>query len=875
MTTTRTTCPYCGVGCGVLATRKPDDGLEIKGDPDHPANFGKLCSKGLALGETFGDEQRLLYPQVDGLRAPWKTAVATVAEKFKAAIAEHGPDSVAFYVSGQLLTEDYYVANKLMKGFIGSGNIDTNSRLCMASAVAGHKRAFGADIVPCNYSDLEEADLVILTGSNFAWCHPVLFQRLIAAREKRGTKIVVIDPRRTVTAEAADLHLAITPQSDVALFNGLFRFLQNGGHHDENFIHQHTEQFSDTLIAVKDWVPEKVVEACGVSFADLEKFFQLFAQNKKVITAFSMGVNQSAWGTDKVNAIINCHLLTGRIGKAGAGPFSITGQPNAMGGREVGGLANMLAAHMEIENPQHRNAVQKFWNAPKITQKAGLKAVDLFQAVHNGSIKALWIMATNPAVSMPNSNFIAEALRKCPFVVLSDVTAKTDTAHFADVLLPARGWGEKDGTVTNSERMISRQRRFIEPPGEARADWQIIADVAKAMGFAGFDYQSPAEIFYEHAKLTTVENSNTRELDLTRFIQQDYETMPPQQWGNAQPFADHKFQTPSGKANFVPTQFQQTPSAGFTLNTGRIRDQWHTMTRTGLVPKLFSHRAEPHIEIASQDAVQLGIAAASLVEVHSANGRSLARALTSETVQPGQIFQPMHWSGAFAHNALSNATMSDLRDPVSGQPALKSANVSLRPFQVAWYGFGVSYNAPFSKTEYFALRPLNDGLVFECADKATPKNWSYFLSENFPTLEITCSVQGANHSQYRCVALKNGQLAFAFYASDKPVAVSREWLQQLLGKPVDPIEILAGRPLQASDDKGAILCACMNVGRNQISRFIEKNCNTSLQATCEATSAGTGCGSCRLEVQRMIEDNKRVIQAALKPSNAPSRTSLG
>jgi len=861
-TTTRTTCPYCGVGCGVLATRKADGSVSIAGDPDHPANFGKLCSKGLALGETLGTAQRLLFPQVQGARVGWDEATSLVADKFSKAIAEHGPDSVAFYVSGQFLTEDYYVANKLMKGFIGSANIDTNSRLCMASAVAGHKRAFGADIVPCNYSDLEEADLVVLTGSNFAWCHPVLFQRLQTAREKRGTKIVVIDPRRTATAEAADLHLAIKPQSDVALFNGLFKYLYSRGEADCAFVAAHTNGLAETLLASHGWTIEKVANACGLAEQEIEAFYKLFAKTSKAVTAFSMGVNQSASGTDKVNAIINCHLLTGRIGKTGAGPFSITGQPNAMGGREVGGLANMLAAHLEIENADHREAVQEFWKAPRIAGKAGLKAVDLFQAVHDGRIKALWIMATNPAVSMPNSSFIAEALKKCPFVVVSDVTAKTETAQFAHVLLPAQGWGEKDGTVTNSERRISRQRGFLQTAGEGRADWRIMCDVAKAMGFHGFTYTSPAEIFDEHVRLTTVANDGSRKLDLGALLNQDYETLPPQQWGGERPFADGKFQTPNGKACFVPTRHEAVVCDGLTLNTGRIRDQWHTMTRTGLVPKLFGHRAEPHVEISPLDAERLGIAAASLIEVHNDRGKSLARALVSDAVPPGQVFQPMHWSSSFANNSGTNVAMSQQRDPISGQPALKSAQVSLRPFQAAWYGYGISVEAVCSKIDYFATRPLVVGQAFECADLCLPINWLEFVTAQFAGNAIASSVQGSNPAQFRCLGLTDNHLAFAFFASDKPVAVSRDWLQQQLGKTVNPLEILAGRPLAAGEDKGSILCACMNVGRNQISRFIDKNHNASLQAVCEATGAGTGCGSCRIEVQRMIHETQRFTQAA-------------
>jgi assimilatory nitrate reductase catalytic subunit len=860
MTPTRTTCPYCGVGCGVLASRKEDGQITISGDPEHPANFGKLCSKGLALGETLSDAQRLAHPQVKGLRVGWDEATALVAEKFSAAIAEHGPDSVAFYVSGQLLTEDYYVANKLMKGFIGSANIDTNSRLCMASAVAGHKRAFGADVVPCNYSDLEDADLVVLTGSNFAWCHPVLYQRLLAARERRGTKIIVIDPRKTVTAEAADLHLALAPQSDVALFNGLLTYLYLNNKADCAYVDANTEGLNAALVAADEWTVAKVAQACSLSSEIIEAFYKLFAATPKTVTAFSMGVNQSTSGTDKVNAIINCHLLTGRIGKVGAGPFSITGQPNAMGGREVGGLANMLAAHMEIENPVHRKAVQEFWQAPRMADKLGLKAVDLFEAVHDGRIKALWIMATNPAVSMPNSNFIAEALKICPFVVVSDVTDQTETAQYADVLLPAQGWGEKDGTVTNSERTISRQRKFIEPLGEAQPDWRIISHVAKAMGYVGFDYLSPGAIFKEHAQLTTVANYGMRQLDLTKWILPDYNQLAPQQWGKTQPFSDGKFQTPSGKARFVPTRFTAIDRQDFTLNTGRIRDQWHTMTRTGLVPKLFGHRAEPHIEISIQDAAKLGIEAGSLVEIENDLGKSLARALIGNSVQTAEVFMPMHWSDTLANNAKANSVFSQSCDAISGQPALKSAQVSIRPFAAAWYGFGVALNAVSSDLDYFSMRPLHNGFSFECADKKLPEHWPDFLTETFVGCETESSVHGSK-TAYRCLGLKNGRLSFTFFASQKPVAVAREWMQGQLGQIVNPLEILAGRPLRPSEDKGAIICACMNVGRNQILNFINKNPLSNLQTVSAATGAGTGCGSCRGEVQRMLDPAGTIRQS--------------
>ncbi len=483
---TCTTCPYCGVGCGVLATARADGSAEIAGDPEHPANFGRLCSKGAALGETLSLDDRLLLPVVDGARTSWNAALDLVATRFCETIAAHGPDLVAFYVSGQILTEDYYVANKLMKGFVGSANIDTNSRLCMASSVAGHKRAFGSDTVPGTYEDLELADLVVLVGSNLAWCHPILFQRLANAKEQRGTKVVVIDPRATATCELADMHLAIAPGSDVALFNGLLSFLDQTGAIDRAYINAHTNGF-DAAVGVARAVDVTEISAItGLTEAQLSAFYTVFAHTQKCVTVYSQGVNQSTSGTDKVNAIINCHLATGRIGKPGMGPFSVTGQPNAMGGREVGGLANMLASHMELGNADHRRIVQSFWKSPRIAIEPGLKAVDMFRAVGDGRIKALWIMATNPIDSMPDADSVRAALEACPFIVVSDVTRHTDTTAHAHVLLPSLAWGEKDGTVTNSERRTSRQRAFLAAPGETRADWWQMAEVAKRMGFAEF-----------------------------------------------------------------------------------------------------------------------------------------------------------------------------------------------------------------------------------------------------------------------------------------------------------------------------------------------------------------------------------------------------
>ncbi|MEM9783874.1 MAG: molybdopterin-dependent oxidoreductase, partial [Pseudomonadota bacterium] len=530
-----TACPYCGVGCGVIATPDGRGGAAIAGDPDHPANFGRLCSKGSALGETVDLEGRLLAPQIHGRRAPWDEAIGLVAERFRTAIATHGPDSVAFYVSGQLLTEDYYVANKLMKGFIGSANIDTNSRLCMASTVVGQKRAFGADTVPGTYEDLEEADLVVLVGSNLAWCHPVLFQRLAAAKALRpDMRVVVIDPRRTATAAIADMTLRLAPGTDVALFNHLLNRIGAEGAVDAAFTKAHIDGLGEAMAAADAATRAATARITGLAPADIAAFTRSWIGTERVVTVFSQGVNQSSAGVDKVNAILNCHLATGRIGRPGMGPFSVTGQPNAMGGREVGGLATALACHLDLDNLVHREGVRAFWDAPAMPEAVGLKAVDLFQACADGRIKALWIMSTNPAVSLPQADDVAAAIAACPFVVVSDIMADTDTTRLADVLLPATGWGEKSGTVTNSERRISRQRPFLPAPGQARPDWRIIADVGAAMGWPeAFAWESEAAVFREHAALSGVASSLGGDFDISglkHLGDAEYDALDPVQW---------------------------------------------------------------------------------------------------------------------------------------------------------------------------------------------------------------------------------------------------------------------------------------------------------------------------------------------------------
>src|ERR1700730_9612271 len=567
---TRTTCPYCGVGCGVLATPDSGGGAAIAGDPEHPANFGRLCSKGSALGETLGLGDRLLYPMVrcsKGTmeRVAWTDALDHVAHRFAHIVKRDGPNAVAFYLSGQMLTEDYYVANKLMKGFIGSANVDTNSRLCMASSVAGHRRAFGADTVPGCYEDLDQADLLVLVGSNAAWCHPVLFQRMLANKQERGARIVVIDPRRTDTADDADLFLGLKPGTDTALFSGLLVHLADSGALDRDYIERHTSGFEDALARARSIAGSIAATALATGLAEPEvaDFFRMFKNTPRAVTLYSQGVNQSAQGTDKVNAILNCHLATGRIGKTGASPFSLTGQPNAMGGREVGGLANQLAAHMGF-TPADIDRVRRFWKAPRLATHEGLKAVQMFEAIGRGEIKALWVIGTNPAVSLPDADTARAALKKLDLFVISENVRSNDTVNAgAHVLLPAQAWGEKSGTVTNSERRVSRQRAFLDSPGEAKPDWWMLSEVAKRLGFAAaFDFNSEADVFREHACLSAFENEGGRDFDigaLRSLSDEDFDTMSPLQWpirlGDFEPqarfFAEGGFYTNDRKARFV------------------------------------------------------------------------------------------------------------------------------------------------------------------------------------------------------------------------------------------------------------------------------------------------------------------------------------
>jgi len=878
---TRTTCPYCGVGCGVLAIRQTDGSIQVQGDPEHPANKGRLCSKGSALAETIGLSHRILNPQLEGQDASWDKALNRVADGFKQVIAEHGPDAVAFYVSGQLLTEDYYVANKLMKGYIGSANIDTNSRLCMSSPVAAHKRAFGSDTVPGCYDDMELADLVVLVGSNLAWCHPILYQRVKAAKERRkNMKVVVIDPRVTATCEIADLHLPLRPGTDVLLFNGLLAYLAQQGLGDLAFLEERASGFAAAVAAANaetGTIPD-VAEGCVLPEADVAKFFSWFAQNERVVTGFSQGVNQSNAGTDKCNTIINCHLFTGRIGRPGMGPFSITGQPNAMGGREVGGLANQLAAHFDLDNPAHQQQVKRFWRSPVIAEKGGLKAVELFDAIHDGRVKAVWIMATNPVVSLPDANKVKEALSRCPLVVVTDMT-NTDTTALAHVVFPVATWGEREGTVTNSERCISRQRAFLERPGESQPDWWIIGEVAKRMGFgAGFPYQNPHEIFQEHASLSGFENEGQRDFDisgLAGLLEQDYESLTPLRWpvndqhpaGTDRMFGEGRFYTPDGKARLVPVKYRPPVNAlggsyPMTLNTGRVRDHWHTMTRTGQSPRLSSHLIEPYAEIHPIDAARRRIVDGSLVRLRTAWGKMSARAKITADQRPGSVFVPIHWSGEFASDGLVGALVNPVVDPISGEPELKQTPVQVEAITAAWHGF-VLTRGPLAMAgvDYWVKAAQDSCWRYEMASETAPDNWSTWAALRLARRDTDewLEYQDRSQGRYRAALLQGGQLmACVFVAPDRELP-SRSWLTTLFSQPqindADRMGLLAGRSLNPQADAGEIVCACFRVGRKTLIQAISRDGLNTVEAIGKSLKAGTNCGSCIPELNELITEH--------------------
>ena len=856
---------------------RPDGagGVAIEGDPEHPSNFGRLCSKGAALGETVGLESRLLHPVIKGRRASWDEALDAVAGGLARTVAEHGPDAVAFYLSGQLLTEDYYVANKLMKGFIGSPHVDTNSRLCMSSSVAGHKRAFGSDTVPGCYADLDEADLLVLVGSNTAWCHPVLFRRMLENRSRRGAKIVVVDPRRTATGNEADLFLGLAPGTDSVLFSGLFVHLAGEGALDTGYIDRHTAGFDEALEHALVLAPDAAATAAatGLSEHDVATFFALFRATRKVVTCYSQGVNQSAQGTDKVGAIINCHLATGRIGRPGMGPFSLTGQPNAMGGREVGGLANMLAAHMGF-SPDEIDRVGRFWTASRMVEGEGLKAVGLFDAIEAGRIRALWVMATNPAVSMPDADRVRRALAGLDLLIVSENVRSNDTVlSGADILLPAAAWGEKDGTVTNSERRISRQRAVLPLPGETRPDWWIVTETARRMGFRdAFPYGSAADIFREHAALTAFENDGSRDLDLgglAGLSDREFSTLAPTQWPIRQGkgeterlFSEGGFFAPGGRARLIAPQAPAlathvSAAFPFRLNTGRIRDQWHTMTRTGLSPRLGSHRPVPFLDMNPHDADRLGLAAGDLARVTSETGSALLEIVLDQGVAPGALFAAIHWTAETSSHGRIGPLVSGHVDPFSGQPEMKATPVAVVPEPMRLRGFILSTRPVVPPAGMWWARAAiqgGHGLMF--ASGETSRQLSAWAPALFPDAELAEYVD-AGAEVYRCAAFVGDGLDAVMFVGPASARPQWEAVKALFGSsPATPGGKTALSGGAGGPDLGPLVCACFGVGLETIRAAVASGGATSPEAIGKALRAGTNCGSCVPELRRIIADQR-------------------
>jgi ferredoxin-nitrate reductase len=733
----RTTCSYCGVGCGIIIKKDRKNNLILEGDPDHPVNKGMLCSKGMNLHYAMQDHSdRLLYPEMRWSknhpmqRVSWSDAIKRAAAVFSSLIKNYGPDSVAFYVSGQCLTEEYYVANKLVKGFLGTNNIDTNSRLCMSSAVAGYAQTLGEDAVPVSYEDIELADCFFIAGANPAWCHPILFRRVEAHKQKNPeVKIIVVDPRRTQTCAIADLHLQITPGTDIYLYHAIARLLIENGEVDYSFIKNHTEDFEKYRDSVLSVSLEYAARICDVSINDIRLAASYIAAAKGFLTLWAMGLNQSVIGVKKNIALISLNLLTGHIGKPGSGPFSLTGQPNAMGGREVGGLATMLAAHRSISNAEHRNEVANFWSVSKISEKPGFTATEMIEALERGDLKAIWILCTNPSVSWPDARRAEAALAKAKFVVVQDISRRSDTLQFADLILPAAGHFEKEGTMTNSERRITHLDKIVDPPGEALPDADILCMFAKAMGFKGFDYNSPAEIFEEHTRLTRGTNIDMsglsyEKLKSARSVQWPVTNLKPE--GTPRLFTDHDFYTSSRKAKFhalAPENLsvEPTPEHPLILTTGRIRDQWHTMTKTGKVNRLKQHIDKPFVEIHPDDAMERNINDDDVVVVKNKLGDVRVRVKVTTEIKRGVVFLPMHWGKLLMKDSgRANNLTTMLVDPVSKEPDFKFSTVEVERYEkpieriiiagagAASYRFLCSYRALNSQDQILVISKEKD-----------------------------------------------------------------------------------------------------------------------------------------------------------------------
>ncbi len=915
MTDTRSTCPYCGVGCGVIIESGGGEVTGVRGDPDHPANFGRLCTKGSTLHLTATADvrrlDRLLEPtwRERGGEPPrivaWDDAMERLADRFAATIREHGPDSVAFYISGQLLTEDYYLFNKLAKGLIGTNNVDSNSRLCMSSAVAGYKLSLGADAPPTCYDDVDHADCLFIAGSNTAWAHPVLFRRIEDARRARPQmKMVVVDPRRTETAQCADLHLQIQPGTDVALFHGMLHALIWDDLVDRDFIAGHTSGFAALKALVADMPPREAARVCGIAVADLLQAARWFAESPATLSMWCQGLNQSTSGTAKNTALINLHLATGQIGRIGAGPFSLTGQPNAMGGREVGGMANLLSGHRDLGNADHRAEVARLWGVDSVPATRGKTAVELFQACERGEIKLLWIACTNPAQSMPDQAMVRRALERCELVVLQEAFAGTATAHYADVLLPASTWAEKEGTVTNSERRISRVRAAVAPPGEARDDAAIVIDFARRLqqrlrpeAADLFPYESVEAVWNEHR-----ESTRGRDLDITGLSYASLDSHGPQQWpvpggaltGTARLYEDRVFATADGRARFIATPYRPPAEARdarhpFALNTGRLRDQWHGMSRSGTVARLFGHDGAPVVRMNPHDLPRRGLVAGDLVELSSRRGRIVMPLLADDGIGHGEAWVAMHWGEEFVsglsaqgvRHAGVNGLTTGAFCPDSLQPELKHAAVRVAAVDLPWRLTAAAWlPADAAARARAALRGLMAGFAYaSCVPVAAADGRSGLVFEAASeapiaaaTIDLVAAAMGtvgpatlryadAVRGQRRLLAVEGegvaARLGALVLAGRAPLAdwLRTLWQEQRPAAPYGRALLAPGAaPPVGMAPRSRQVCNCLDVSEARIRVSLAKSTGTAVErvATLQAElGCGTQCGSCLPELRRL------------------------
>ncbi len=927
MAETRSTCPYCGVGCGVIIESDGAQITGVRGDPEHPANFGRLCSKGSTLHLTAAApvtlQQRLLAPMHRAQRgaAPqrvgWNEALSLATDRFEDVLRRHGPDAVGFYLSGQLLTEDYYVFNKLAKGLVGTNNVDTNSRLCMSSAVAGYKATLGADAPPACYDDLAQARTLFIAGSNTAWAHPILMRRIEdAKRANPALRLIVVDPRRTETAQLADLHLPLLPGTDVALFHGLLHLMLWDGLTDNAWIAAHTSGFDALRNRVREYTPRETARITGLREQDILTAARWFAgldgqdgpsgPRAPTLSLYCQGLNQSRNGTAKNAALINLHLATGQIGKPGAGPFSLTGQPNAMGGREVGGLSNLLSAHRDLANPGHRAEVARLWGLEDVPWRPGKTAVEMFEAAADGEIKALWIACTNPAQSLPDQATVRRALQQAEFVVVQEAFKDTATAAFADLLLPAATWGEKEGTVTNSERRISRVRPAVAAPGEARTDFSIATEFAQRLEGrlrpnkpSLFAYAGPEAAWNEHR-----ESTRGRDLDITGLSWAMLEAQGPQQWplpegaaqGRARLYEDGVFPTADGKAKFadLPYEGVAEPRDGrfpFSLNTGRLRDQWHGMSRTGVLGRLFGHVPEPAVELNPQEMARLKLAEGDLVYVTSRRGAIVLPAAASEAIPLTQAYVPMHWGSEFVSGRSSrgeplagvNALTSPAFCPISKQPELKHAAVKLLKAELPWKLLALAWlpqerahaaraelRALMERFDYASCVPFGherSGVLFRAAADAPPPRGLVDEIERLLGLDAdgarALRYEDRKRGQRRTVRLSSAggdsRLEAVLLAGD----VSAEgWIKALLQEEL-PAQAY-GRMLLAPGAKAPValaprgkqVCACFNVSEPQIREALGSclgNASDRLAQLQGRLRCGTNCGSCVPALKTLVE----------------------